>query len=83
MVPDRLTCAEAIVVANIAKKMRITLVTDGITRQLARRMGFGHYPPHGLQDYIDRRIAAEPDLRIGILLSSAEILPRRPPQRSS
>ncbi len=72
---DRLTCAAAIVVANIAKKMRITLVTEGITRQLARRMGFGHLPPHGLQDYVDRRIAAEPELKIGILRNSAEILP--------
>lgn len=74
-VPDRLTCAEAIVVANIAKKMRITLVTEGITRQLAKRMGFAHQPPHGLQDHIDRRIAAEPNLKIGILRNSAEILP--------
>ena len=74
-VPDRLTCAEAIVIADIAKKMRITLVTEGITRQLARRMGFGHQPPQGLQDYIDRRLAAEPDLKIGILRNSAEILP--------
>jgi len=74
-VPDRLTCAEAIVVANIAKKMRITLVTEGITKQLARRMGFGHQPPHGLQNYVDRRLAAEPDLKIGILRNSAEILP--------
>ncbi|RPJ56413.1 MAG: nickel-dependent lactate racemase [Acidobacteria bacterium] len=74
-VPDRLTCAEAIVVANIAKKMRITLVTEGITRQLARRMGFGHQPPQGLQGYIDRRLAAEPELKIGILRNSAEILP--------
>jgi nickel-dependent lactate racemase len=73
--PDRLTCAEAIVVANIARKMRITLVTEGIARQLARRMGFGHQPPHGLQEYIDRRIAVEPDLKIGILRNSAEILP--------
>ncbi|RPI26539.1 MAG: nickel-dependent lactate racemase [Acidobacteria bacterium] len=74
-VPDRLTCAEAIVVANIARKMRITLVTEGITRQLAKRLGFGHRPPHALQQYVDERLAADPDLKIGILRNSAEILP--------
>jgi len=74
-VKDRLTCAEAIVVADIAKKMRITLVTEGISGQLARQMGFGYCPPASLQSHIDRTLAQRPDLKIGILRNSAEILP--------
>lgn len=74
-VKDRLTCAEAIVVADIARKMQITLVTEGISEQLAGQMGFGHCRPASLQKHVDRKLAERPDLQIGILRNSAEILP--------
>jgi len=74
-VPDRLTCAEAIVVADIAKKMGITLVTDGISSESCGRMGFGHCAPEALQKHIDKSLAERRDLKIGILRNSAEILP--------
>ena len=73
--PDPLTGAEAIVINDIKQKMAITCVTEGLSPELCKRMGFGHVPPESLGRYVERRLAANPELKIGILRQSAEVLP--------
>ncbi len=73
--PDPLTGAEAIVLNDIKAKMGITLVTEGIPRQVCESMGFGLVLPTDLKTYIRRRLNENPKLKIGILRQSAEVLP--------
>ena len=73
--PDPLTGAEAIVINDIKDKMGITLVTEGLSPQLCATMGFRHVYPDTFGDYIRQRLAENPELKIGILRQSAEVLP--------
>jgi len=74
-VPDVLTAAEAIVLNDIKVRMPITVVTNGIPAEVCRRMQFTHVPPSGLRTYLKGKLAANPELKIGILRKSAEVLP--------
>jgi nickel-dependent lactate racemase len=74
-IPDPLTGAEAIVLNDLREKMSITLVTEGISPALAARLGCRHVWPADLNQYLQGRLAEEPDLKIGILRQSAEVLP--------
>lgn len=73
--PDSLTAAEAIVLNDINGKMKITLVTEGIAPAVCQRMHFNHVWPAELNLYIRERLEHAPDLKIGILRQSAEVLP--------
>lgn len=73
--PDPLTGAEAIVINDIKAKMAITCVTEGLSPQLCAELGFRHVPPAALNDYVADRVAENPDVKIGILRQSAEVLP--------
>jgi nickel-dependent lactate racemase len=73
--PDPLTAAEGIVINDIKIKMGITIASDGLSPELCNQMGFKHIAPEALNDYIQSRIAEDPDLKIGILRHSAEVLP--------
>lgn len=73
--PDPLTGAEAIVINDLKDKMRITIVSEGLSPELCSDMGFGHVAPTDLGDYVQQRLAQNPSLRIGVLRQSAEILP--------
>jgi hypothetical protein len=73
--PDPLTGAEAVVLNDIKAKFDITLATEGIQPDICRAMGFGHVRPDDLSVYLDRRLRDKPDLTIGILRQSAEVLP--------
>ena len=76
--PDPLTAAEAIVINDILKKMKITVVTEGLSPELCAQMGFRHVSPEGFGAYIRNRLNEEPRLNIGILRQSAEVLPFLP-----
>ena len=73
--PDPLTGAEAIVLNDIKDKMQITLATEGISAQHCEKMGFRHVAPDGFAAYLSQRIRQQPDIKIGILRQSAEVLP--------
>ncbi|MEA3336139.1 MAG: nickel-dependent lactate racemase [Chloroflexota bacterium] len=73
--PDPLTAAEAIVFNDIKDKMNITLATEGISPAVCQSMGFRHVWPGKLNEYIGQRLNESPDLKIGILRQSAEVLP--------
>lgn len=73
--PDPLTCAEAIVINDIKDKMGITVVTEGLSPELCGQLGFRHVWPRELGEYIEQRLSQAPDLKIGIMRHSAEVLP--------
>lgn len=74
-IPDPLTAAEAIMLNDLKAKMRITLATAGLSPELCRSLGFQHVRPAALNAYIGQRLAEQPDLTVGILRQSAEVLP--------
>lgn len=73
--PDPLTGAEAIVINDIKDKMSITIVSEGLSPEICADMGFNHVYPHALADYVSKRLLENPNLKIGILRQSAEVLP--------
>lgn len=73
--PDPLTAAEAIVINDIRARMRITTASEGLSPVLCAQLGFGHIPPDELGDYVARRLADSPALKIGVLRQSAEVWP--------
>jgi nickel-dependent lactate racemase len=73
--PDPLTAAEAIVINDIMAKMKISIVTKGISPDACRSMGMLPIVPEDLSRYLAGRIQSNPALKIGILRKSSEILP--------
>jgi len=73
--PDPLTGAEAIVLNDIKDKMKITVVTEGLSPELCGEMGFRHVHPGSFGEYVQNRLEEQPDLKVGILRQSAEVLP--------
>lgn len=74
-VPDPLTAAEAIVFNDIKAKLNLTLATEGLSPALCQSMGFRHVWPDKLAEYLNRTVSETPDIKIGILRQSAEVLP--------
>lgn len=74
-VADPLTAAEAIVINDICSRMDITMLTGGLSPQTCTAMGFRHIPPGGLSAYLQARVQQQPDIQIGILRQSAELVP--------
>ena len=72
---DPLTAAEAIVINEILQKMKISILTQGLSPEVCRSMGMTYISPDGLSGYIAQRLKEKPDLKIGILRKSAEVFP--------
>lgn len=72
--PDPLTGAEAIVINDIKERMTITIVSAGLSSELCEQLGFRHVEPSKLAEYIDQRLSEGPDLKIGILRQSTELM---------
>jgi nickel-dependent lactate racemase len=75
VVKDPLTAAEAIVINDICAKINISLLSRGISPEQCRRLGFTYISENKLNEYIANRIQQQPDIKIGILRHSADILP--------
>lgn len=54
--------------------MSISPVTEGLSPELCRSLGFGHMWPDAFPRFVTQRLEAAPDLRIGILRRSARVL---------
>jgi nickel-dependent lactate racemase len=76
---DPLSIAEALYFNSLKQPFRVTLATEGISGDTAEKMGFSHVQPVDLSDYLARRLAAEPELTVGVLRYSAETLPLHRP----
>jgi nickel-dependent lactate racemase len=74
-VKDPLTAAEALTINHIKRRFQVTIVSEGFTPAMAEAMGFRHLVPGQLTSYIKQRLERWPQLRIGILRQSAEVLP--------
>jgi nickel-dependent lactate racemase len=72
---DPLSIAEVLYFNSVKRPFKVTLATEGIPRDTAHKMGFNHIEPTGLSEYLARRVAADPDLAVGILRQSTETLP--------
>jgi lactate racemase len=72
---DPLTGAEAIVLNDIKARIGITVVSEGLAPELCASMGFYHVYPNALADYVGARLARNPDLKIGVLRQSADVVP--------
>jgi len=70
-----LTAAEAIVINDIRAKMRITLATDGLSPEMCQSMGLGRIEPDQLNNYLQKRLHQNPQMKIGIMRQSAELFP--------
>jgi lactate racemase len=74
-IADPLTGAEAIVLNDIKAKMNVTLVTQGIPAPVCESMGFHHIRPSQLNAYLGQKLKDNPELKIGVMRQSAEVLP--------
>ncbi len=55
-IEDRLGAAAALAVRLVARRARIAVVTDGLTRGEVEAMGFAHYPACRMQEAVDEEI---------------------------
>jgi len=72
---DPLSIAEVLYFNSLKQPFRVTLTTEGLSRETAVKMGFNHVGPSQLSGYLARRLAAEPNLTVGVVRNSAETLP--------
>lgn len=70
---DPLSIAEVLYFNSAKKDFTVTLVSDGITGEIARKLNFNHIPVSGLQQYLDHRLTE--GLTLGLIHHSAETLP--------
>ena len=74
-VKDPLTAAEAIVINDIRNKIAISLVSRGISSEMCKNLGFTYIAEDDLNKYIAKRIQQQPEIKIGILRHSTDVLP--------
>ena len=74
-IADPLTGAEAVVINDIMKKMTLTIASEGLSADVCARLGFKHLAPDKLADYVAKRLADDPNLKIGVLRQSTDVLP--------
>jgi Lactate racemase N-terminal domain len=72
---DPLSIAEVLYFNSLKQPFRVTLATEGVSRETAGKMGFKALGPSQLSGYLARRLAAEPNLTVGVVRNSAETLP--------
>jgi len=75
---DPLIAAELLVFNHIERRNKVTLVSEGVGEEMARRVGkdgLSHISPQSLSSYVESRLRETPDLRIGVIHQSAEVLP--------
>jgi nickel-dependent lactate racemase len=72
---DPLSIAEVLYFNSAKKGFNITLVSEGVSEEITRKLGFNHIYPKDLQDYINQRMFEDSDRKLGIIHNSAETLP--------
>lgn len=77
-ISDLLMASEAILINTAKQNHRITIVSDGLTPELCRAMGFQHLKPEDLGSYIRQRLDQNPRLKVGLLRQSTSIYPILP-----
>jgi len=70
---DPLSIAEVLYFNSAKQGFKVTLVSDGIPDEMARKLNFNPVKVSGLQEYLDTRL--KEGLSLGIIHNSAETLP--------
>lgn len=70
---DPLSIAEALYFNSAKRMFKVTLVSDGITKETAQKLGFNYVEPANLQAYLDSKVTE--GVSLGIVHNSAETLP--------
>ena len=73
MIEDPLGASECMYLNHIKRHFKATLTMDPVLTNL---MGFLYLDPDKLQQYLNECIEAHPDIKIGIVHQSTEVLPR-------
>jgi len=69
---DPLSIAEALYFNSAKRMFKVTLVSEGITKETAQKLGFNHVEPANLQAYLDSKVTE--GVSLGIVHNSAETL---------
>ena len=75
-IADRCAAAEAVAVSRMRKRIRIGLVSSGLSADEARQMGFSYYP--SVETAIDEAIGPMREKKIGLLTHGGVTLPLLP-----
>ena len=70
---DPMSITAALYFNPVKRLFKVTLVTDGISKEIIEKLGFNHLDRSDLQAYLDSRL--KEDLSIGIVYNSAKLLP--------
>lgn len=73
LVSDPVGAANSMVWSKIRSRIKVVLVSEGISEQEARSLGFGWYGD--LQEAIDREISKFEKPRVGVMRNAPELLP--------
>ncbi len=72
---DLLACAEVLYLNHIKNKFKTYIVTSDLTEDAVKNIGLNYLNPIYLQEYIDNNIKKNPEIGIGIINQSTEVLP--------
>ncbi len=72
---DLLACAEALYLNHIKNKFKTYIVTNDLTEDEVKKIGLNYLNPNNLQGFIYENIRKNPELGIGIINQSTEVLP--------
>ena len=72
---DILSIAEVLYFNTAKRDFKVTIVSEGISKETAEKLNFNYVELTALQDYITSRMTQDSDTKIGIIHNSAETLP--------
>lgn len=72
---DPLSIAEVLYFNSAKKNFKVTLVSEGISEDIAHKLSFQLIHPASLQEYVNSRLAQNRNFSLGIIHNSAETLP--------
>lgn len=73
--PDMLAAAEMLGILSLKKQFQLTLVSEGISKEVANSIGFKHVTVSDFPKYIAEKLQHNPGLQVGVLRNSGKLLP--------
>lgn len=72
-IEDRVAAAEAVTLCRMKQRIKIGLVSSGLTRKDAEKMGFAYYD--SVEEGIKKELEGKKDKKIGVLTNGGVIIP--------
>lgn len=79
-VGDVMGATEVVMINSMKENCNITVVTEGLKKDQVEKMGCRYVGPSSFQKYLERKLKAKPDCKVGIIHRSAQIFPRVVPK---